>query len=94
MSDSFQDTKLSKFGQIIASLQAVSSPSLPAFACPFCADTEVVLLMGKVMFSATMADEDLLAPVKVTLAALICGNSHMFFVRENDLTAMFPSQAA
>jgi hypothetical protein len=94
MSDSFQNTKLPKIGQVIARLQAVSSPSLAAFACPFCANTEVVLLMGKVMFSATMAHQDLLAPVKVMLAALICENSHMFFVRENDLTAMFPSQAA
>ena len=94
MSDSSQNTKLSKFRPSIASFQAASNPSLATFACPFCANTEVVLLMGKVLFSATMAHEDLLAPVRVTLAALICGNSHMFFVRENDLTAMFFSKAA
>jgi hypothetical protein len=94
VSDSFQNFKFSKFGQAIASFQAISNPSLAAFACPFCGNIEVVLLMGKVVFSATMAHEDLLAPVRVTLAALICGNSHMFFVLENDLTAMFASQAA
>jgi hypothetical protein len=94
MSDPFQNAKFSKFGQVIASFQAVSNPSLAEFACPFCGTIEVVLLMGKVMFSATIAHEDLLAPARVTLAALICGKSHMFFVLENDLTAMFDSQAA
>jgi hypothetical protein len=94
MSDSIQNRKFSKFGRAIASFQPVINPSLAALACPFCGNTEVVLLMGRVLFSATMAHEDLLTPMKVTLAALICGNSHMFFVSENDMVAMFASQAA
>lgn len=94
MSDSFQNINLPKFGPVIADFQVASNPSRAEVACPFCANAEVVLLMGKVLFSATMAHEDLLAPLKVTLAALICGNSHMFFVLENDLTTMFASQAA
>ena len=94
MSDSFQSAKFSKSGQATASFRAASNPSLAELACPFCRNTDVVLLMGKVMFTATMAHEDLLAPVKVTLAAFICGNSHMFFLLENDLTAVFALQAA
>jgi hypothetical protein len=84
----------SKFEQALASFRAISNPSTSEFACPFCGDTEIAFLMGEVIFSATMGDEELYGPAKATLATLICAKSHMFFVLENDMTAVFESPAA
>jgi hypothetical protein len=64
------------------------------FACPFCARIEVSMLMGKVNFSATMGDEPLCDPVNTKLAALICANSHLFFVLESDMAAIVATAAA
>jgi hypothetical protein len=77
-----------------ANFRAVSSPDLFEFACPFCAKTEVSMFMGKVNFSATIGNEELCNPVKVTLAALICAKSHVFFVLESDLATALTSAAA
>jgi hypothetical protein len=62
---------------------AESSSSLPDVACPFCANTDVAFLMGKVSFSATISGDDLLGGAQ-PLAAVICSKSHVFFLREQD----------
>jgi hypothetical protein len=56
---------------------------LPDVSCPFCANTDVVFLMGKVSFSATISGDDLLGGAQ-PLAAVICSKSHVFFLREQD----------
>jgi hypothetical protein len=62
---------------------AVSCSSLPDVACPFCANTDVAFLMGKVSFSATISGDDLLGGAQ-PLVAVICSKSHVFFLREQD----------
>jgi hypothetical protein len=77
-----------------AVFRSVSSPSLFEFACPFCGKTEVSMIMGQVVFSAIVSNEELCDPVKVTLAALTCAKSHVFFVLDRDLAAIVESSAA
>jgi hypothetical protein len=62
---------------------AVRCSSLRDVACPFCANTDVAFLMGKVSFSATISGDDLLGGPQ-PLAAVICSKSHVFFLREQD----------
>jgi hypothetical protein len=67
----------------VPGIVTVSCPLLPDVACPFCANTDVAFLMGKVSFSATISGDDLLGGAQ-PLAAVICSKSHVFFLREQD----------
>jgi hypothetical protein len=78
--------------QTQAALLPAASPARVEFACPFCGRTEVSLVIGKVIFSATIGNLD--APVTVGLAALICVKSHLFFVKENDVAMILESAAS
>ena len=69
-----------------AILRSVCSPPLRDLDCPFCGETEVSMLMGKANFFATWGDKEL-CDEKVSLTALICAKSHLFFVLENDMAA-------
>jgi hypothetical protein len=50
--------------------------------------------MGTVVFSTKMGDKELCDPVKVTLAALICAKSHLFFVLKSDMAGTMAAAAA
>jgi hypothetical protein len=77
-----------------ASMRSVICPSLLEVTCPFCAKTDVSLFIGKVSFSATMGGDDLCNRETVTLAALICEKSHLFFVRESDMVSKLAARFA
>jgi hypothetical protein len=85
---------LTRLQAVETTFRVVSSPSLWEFDCPFCGKTEVSMFIGKVSFSATMGGESLCEPVKPTLVALICADSHLFFVLESDMAAMCKAAAA
>jgi hypothetical protein len=76
----------------VPGMVVVSCPLLPDVACPFCANTDVAFLMGKVSFSATISSDDLLGGAQ-PLAAVICSKSHIFFLREQD-TVLVSDRAA
>ena len=68
----------------VPGMVAVGCPLLPDVSCPFCANTDVAFLMGKVSFFATISGDDLLGGGAQPLAAVICSKSHVFFLREQD----------
>ena len=68
----------------VPGIASVTCPLLRDVACPFCANTDVAFLMGKVSFSATMSGDDLLGGASQPLAAVVCSKSHIFFLREQD----------
>ena len=76
-----------------AILRSVCSPPLRDLDCPFCGETEVSMLMGKANFFATWGDKEL-CDEKVSLTALICAKSHLFFVLEHDMAATVATAAA
>jgi hypothetical protein len=51
------------------------------------------MLMGKANFFATWGDKEL-CDEKVSLTALICAKSHLFFVLEHDMAATVATAAA
>jgi hypothetical protein len=72
----------------------VSATTVGEFVCPFCGKTDLAVFMGKVDFSASIDSDDLLGEANVSLAALICGKSHLFFVLEADVARTLSSLAA
>jgi len=57
-------------------------------------NTDVALLMGKVNFSAIVSGDDLFDGVPQSLVAVVCPESHVFFLREVDAVPMKLSQVA
>jgi hypothetical protein len=68
----------------VPGIASVSCPLLRDVACPFCANTDVAFLIGKVSFSAIISGDDLLGGAPQPLAAVICSKSHIFFLLEQD----------
>jgi hypothetical protein len=68
--------------------------SLRRVICPFCANADVVYLSGKVSFSAEMSGNDLFDGEPQSLAAFLCPNSHIFFLREPDIVPAKSSRTA
>jgi hypothetical protein len=64
---------------------AVTCHTSPDVTCPYCANADLVFLMGKVSFSATISDDDLFDGVPQPLVAVVCSKSHLFFLREKDI---------
>jgi hypothetical protein len=77
----------------VLGIVSVTCPSLPDVSCPFCADIDLALLMGKVNFSATISGDDLFDGAPQLLVAVLCSKSHVFFLRENDALPK-PSEVA
>lgn len=75
-------------------VKIVFSPSMRPVTCPLCGDDGPAQLSGNADFSATMSGEDFLSPRTHPLAAFICPNYHVFFLREQDFIKQFPSKAA
>jgi len=76
-------------------IRAVRGHMLPDINCPFCGGTaEVSMIMGKVVFSAIVGDEELCDAERVSLAGFICTKAHLFFVLETDMAATLAGQAA
>lgn len=69
----------------VAGIRSVPCPSLPDLVCPFCASTDVAVIMGKVSFAATIEGDDLLDGKPQALVTVLCWNSHFFLIREEDL---------
>jgi hypothetical protein len=78
----------------VSGVRLTSYPSLPDVNCPICASAEVAYLLGKVTFAAKMNGEDLLDGESQPLAAFICPQSHIFFLREQDVIPSEPLRAA
>jgi hypothetical protein len=57
--------------------------ALSDVTCPYCANADLIFLMGKVSFSATICGDDLFNDL--ALVAVICSKSHRFFLREKDV---------
>jgi hypothetical protein len=77
-----------------ANFRPASATTVGEFGCPFCGKNDPAVFMGKVDFSARMGSDDLLEQASVSLAALICEKSHMFFVLEADVSGMFKPSTA
>jgi hypothetical protein len=77
----------------VPGIVSVTCPSQPDVCCPFCANTGLALLMGKVIFSATISGDDLFDGSPQPLLAVVCSKSHVFFLRETDALPK-PSQVA
>ena len=66
-------------------MASVTCHTSPDVTCPYCANADLVFLMGKVSFSATISDDDLFDGVLQPLVAVVCSKSHLFFLREKDI---------
>lgn len=88
--------KCDRNGRQIASarFRALKPTLVSEFACPFCGTTDLAVLMGKVDFSAKMSGDDLIGEANVSLAALICAKTHLFFVLESEVARMLTPAAA
>jgi len=68
----------------VPGIASATCPSLPDLSCPFCAGTDLALLMGKISFSAAISGDDLFDDAPQLLVAVVCSRSHVFFLREKD----------
>jgi hypothetical protein len=93
-SSSFSNFKLTSSGSETAyGLKSVgirakpcpSLPSLPDLVCPFCGNTDIAVVVGKVTFMATMGGDDLFNGKDQPLVTVVCSKSHFFFLRKGDL---------
>jgi hypothetical protein len=66
------------------SVRFASAASKLPLLCPMCGDESPIHLTGKISFSASMSNEDLFEGRPQPLAAFVCLNSHVFFLREED----------
>jgi hypothetical protein len=69
----------------VAGIRSVLCPSLPDLVCPFCASTDVAVLMGKMSFTATIEGHDLFDGKPQPFVMVLCSSSHFFLIREEDL---------
>ena len=85
-----------RFANLISlpGVKIVFSPSMRPMTCPLCGDDGPAQLSGKADFSATMSGEDFLSPRAHPLAAFICPNHHVFFLREQDSIKQLFTQVA
>lgn len=61
-----------------------SYQSMQTLSCPFCSSPNSIHLIGKISFAATISGNDLFDGRTQPLAAFICPQSHVFFLREQD----------
>lgn len=88
------ESQQTRFQIAKASFRAADATIQGEFGCPFCGKADLAIFMGKVDFSAKIGSDDLLDDANVSLAAIICGKSHLFFVLEADLAKTLNSIAA
>jgi hypothetical protein len=91
-SSSFSNFKLTSSGSETAyaglksvGIRAIPCPSLPDLVCPFCGNTDIAVVVGKVTFMATMGGDDLFNGKDQPLVTVVCSKSHFFFLRKGDL---------
>jgi hypothetical protein len=69
----------------VPGMVVVDCPSLPDVTCPLCTKTDLAFLTGKISFSVTIGGNDLFDGEPQPLVAVVCSNSHVFFLREKDV---------
>ncbi|HTR64646.1 MAG TPA: hypothetical protein VMH85_02655 [Terriglobales bacterium] len=68
----------------IPGIKFLADSATAAMVCPICECNQVAMIDGKVSFSATMGGEDLLEE-PLALVPYVCADSHLFFLREQDI---------
>ncbi len=67
----------------VQGMRLIRNGFFPSVTCPLCGSADTALLMGNLNFSAKMTGANLCDDLP--LAAFICSESHVFFLRERDI---------
>jgi hypothetical protein len=72
----------------------VPAPCFPDMICPWCGSKDLAFMAGRFVFSARISGDDLLDGESLSLVLVVCSESHVFFLRENDFLPAASSEHA